>query len=485
MKKYLCMFLILPLSIFAQTSTYWLQFNRQFDGGIKSWTTLNNVEHILLPIAANRIIDFTVFIYSDPDQNGNIFVSRFDKKAFFSEDVPTHFGKGGYMEIRSNDANSSYLYLASMPYSGWKAAVAGRSKNAGHFDQGYHDLLSPPVTRGWVKVVYTGAPVSTPQPYAIKTKILPIGSWDIHDQNINVSGIKSLDWSSFGVNANRVTYFKALINGDQNGSSGATSRYTDLHRKSFDSDFSTSDGLGDNSGAYAMIDQQINPSQAYMRVQTFGNDYFGSGYYDWENPSVNRGWFRIDYLAGSCAQGAAGFQLKAIPSSTVNNCSAGSGGNLVLVGAGSDIWGNNDEFAYAYKTYTGTANHTFITKVESQGNSSGWAKTGIMVRMGTGANSRHVSMLVTPSNGVQWTIRTTDGGTTDHPHPLNAMKAPIYLRIVKTGTSYVGSYSTNGTNWTQLGSAVSMTTPGTYYSGLAGTSFTTGLNTSQFSSLTF
>ncbi|MDB5051069.1 MAG: hypothetical protein JWO30_4140 [Fibrobacteres bacterium] len=102
-----------------------------------------------------------------------------------------------------------------------------------------------------------------------------------------------------------------------------------------------------------------------------------------------------------------------------------------------------------------------------------------------GGEYGHVSMLVTPSNGVQWTVRAADGGTTDHPHALNVLKAPIYLRIVKTGTSYVGSYSANGTSWTQLWSAVSMSTPGTYYCGLAATSFTSGLNTLQFSSLTF
>ena len=111
-----------------------------------------------------------------------------------------------------------------------------------------------------------------------------------------------------------------------------------------------------------------------------------------------------------------------------------------------------------------------------------------MIRMGLGANSRHASMLVTPGNGVQWTMRTTDGGATTHPAmTANTVKAPIFLKVTKTATTFTGYYSNDGANWTQLGSPVpiAITSGSTYYVGLAATSNTSGLNTTAASNFNF
>jgi hypothetical protein len=156
-------------------------------------------------------------------------------------------------------------------------------------------------------------------------------------------------------------------------------------------------------------------------------------------------------------------------------------------GSGNDIWNNADEFTYVYKSFTDpNANKTFSAKIVSQQRTSGWAKAGIMIRMGTNADSRHISILATPDNGVQWTYRTTNGGATVHPAVTgNWIKAPVYVRIVKTGGRYAGSYSTNGTNWSPLGSAVDLSTSSPYYAGMAVSSNNPAMSSVSFNTVSF
>lgn len=135
-------------------------------------------------------------------------------------------------------------------------------------------------------------------------------------------------------------------------------------------------------------------------------------------------------------------------------------------GSGADIWGTADAFRFAYLPVSG--NCTITARVLSVQNTDGWAKAGVMIRASTNANSAHAFVPVTPGNGVAWQFRSTTGGNSSN-NNTPGFNAPYWVRLVRSGNTFTGYRSPDGTNWTQLGSAT-ITMASTVYVGLAVTS---------------
>jgi O-glycosyl hydrolase len=129
-------------------------------------------------------------------------------------------------------------------------------------------------------------------------------------------------------------------------------------------------------------------------------------------------------------------------------------GTWTVSGGGADIWGTSDQFHYAYQTISGDS--TVIARVDSLTNTNGWAKAGVMIRDGTAANAKHASVVITPSNGVAFQRRTSTGGTSTSTQ-VTGITAPRWVRLVRSGNNFTASYSSNGTSWTTIGSAVTIT----------------------------
>ena len=107
-----------------------------------------------------------------------------------------------------------------------------------------------------------------------------------------------------------------------------------------------------------------------------------------------------------------------------------------------------------------------------------------MIRSGTAANLMEAGVWVTPSSGIIFTYRKTTGATTST-SSSTGKTAPYWVKITRTGNSFAGYYSTNGTSWTQLGSTqtISMGTSATI--GLGVTSNVAGtLCTSKIDNVT-
>lgn len=131
-----------------------------------------------------------------------------------------------------------------------------------------------------------------------------------------------------------------------------------------------------------------------------------------------------------------------------------SSGTFTVSGAGSDIWDISDSFRYVYQDLVG--NGMITAKVNSQTNTDPWAKAGVMIRETTAANSKHAMMIVSPSNGTGFQSRISTGGTTTHIGTSGT--APIWLRLQRSGSTITGYQSSDGTNFSQVGSVtVSMT----------------------------
>jgi glucose/arabinose dehydrogenase/regulation of enolase protein 1 (concanavalin A-like superfamily) len=125
-------------------------------------------------------------------------------------------------------------------------------------------------------------------------------------------------------------------------------------------------------------------------------------------------------------------------------------GNWTVRGGGSDIWGTSDQFHYAYTTVNGDG--TIIARVTSLQNTDPWAKAGLMFRNSSAANSANASIVATWSQGVSFQWRSTAGGNSSFSAMSSVTNKPIWLRLVRAGSTFTGSYSTNGSTWVQVGS---------------------------------
>jgi alpha-galactosidase len=141
-------------------------------------------------------------------------------------------------------------------------------------------------------------------------------------------------------------------------------------------------------------------------------------------------------------------------------------------GAGADIWGTVDAFQYVYKQRTG--DYTITARVATLQNTNAWAKAAVMIRETLNNNSKYADMIVTPTSGTSFQWRATAGGSCSSTDNASGGAAPKYLKLTRTGNSFSAYQSNDGTTWTQLGSAQTITMASSVYVGLAVTSHVNG-----------
>jgi titin len=148
-----------------------------------------------------------------------------------------------------------------------------------------------------------------------------------------------------------------------------------------------------------------------------------------------------------------------------------AGDAVTVSGSGADIWNGADEFHFRFQPFTGDGE--IIARVASLGNTSSWAKAGVMFRETLQAGSRHAFMCVTPGNGtaLQRRLATSGESTTS---AGSAAAAPRWVRLVRNGSAFLGYESADGAAWALVGS-VSLNFGDTVYVGLAVTSHADGV----------
>ena len=152
---------------------------------------------------------------------------------------------------------------------------------------------------------------------------------------------------------------------------------------------------------------------------------------------------------------------------------SGGGSGLTIVGSGSDIWNNADQFRYAWFTETG--NVEIVARVNWSGTPPDqWAKAGVMIRDSDAPGSRHAMMVITRDNGValQWRNSTNGGSNNSNNSAISAR--PVWVRLTRVGDVLTGFYSTQAARptdaeWIQQGqTTIALDSP--YLIGLAVTS---------------
>jgi hypothetical protein len=157
-------------------------------------------------------------------------------------------------------------------------------------------------------------------------------------------------------------------------------------------------------------------------------------------------------------------------------------GTFSVRGSGTDIWGSADAMHFVYQPLTG--NGQIVARVASVQNTDGFAKAGVMIRDTLAAGAKNALAAMTPANGFTFQTRTSTGGSTTSSR-TTGLVAPHWVRLVRNGNSFTAFRSTDGTTWTQQGSAVSITMASTVFVGLAVTAHNnTLLNASGLTNVT-
>ncbi len=148
-------------------------------------------------------------------------------------------------------------------------------------------------------------------------------------------------------------------------------------------------------------------------------------------------------------------------------------------GGGADIFGTGDQFQYAMQDFA--ADGALVARVTSVENTNTSAKAGVMMRSSTGAGSRYAFVFATPS-GVYFQTRTATNASAVTVGSA-AFTAPVWLKLTRSGTTFIGWWSSDGAAWTALGTQT-LTMSATPKAGLAVTAHDDAkLNTSTFANV--
>ncbi len=163
--------------------------------------------------------------------------------------------------------------------------------------------------------------------------------------------------------------------------------------------------------------------------------------------------------------------------------SAGSfevdGDKATLRAGGRDIWGHEDAFHYAYQTLNGDG--AIVVRVDSLSDTDAWAKAGVMIRDSLGDDSQHAMMVVTPRRGAAFQYRSETGGASAHVGTSG--EVPLFVKLERIGDLFVGSLSTDGTQFVEVGRTQIVMNPSVFI-GLAATAHDDhAVTTARFSEL--
>jgi hypothetical protein len=220
----------------------------------------------------------------------------------------------------------------------------------------------------------------------------------------------------------------------------------------------TGAAVGDETTASYTEETIVHGGSQSMPI-VFDNNKQGSAYYsevehtltdqrDWTDQGVTELslWFRgYPASVGSFAEGPVG--------------------TYTITGSGADIWGNSDQFHFAYKMLTGAG--SIIARVESVQETNTWAKAGVMIRETLDPGSVHAMMVVTPAQGVSFQRRTETDSASDH-DTTGEITAPYWVKMERDLAGNFTAYSsTNGSSWQMQGMPENVQMSANVYIGLA------------------
>ncbi|RUR71240.1 hypothetical protein EJP67_29770 [Variovorax guangxiensis] len=142
-------------------------------------------------------------------------------------------------------------------------------------------------------------------------------------------------------------------------------------------------------------------------------------------------------------------------------------GIFTIQASGWDISQRADSFHAALAPVMGDA--VLTARVLSQQNVNGWAKAGVMFRQSLSASSAFAGVFVTPSNGIQFVTRASDGVTALVAGTLKGAEngAGSWVRLARSGDTFTAFTSIDGRQWTKVGIVSLKNSPSLLYAAIA------------------
>jgi hypothetical protein len=140
-----------------------------------------------------------------------------------------------------------------------------------------------------------------------------------------------------------------------------------------------------------------------------------------------------------------------------------SGPEFGISGGGAGLYSGDDDYSTIYDPGAVGGTATVSTEVTAEQNLTGFAKAGLLVRndiTASGQAPEGVILFESPSGGIQLEWDDNGGTYIDNVTPANGTipaDLPVWLRLVRNGSSYTGYYSLDGSDWLSVGTA---TVPG-------------------------
>jgi len=140
-----------------------------------------------------------------------------------------------------------------------------------------------------------------------------------------------------------------------------------------------------------------------------------------------------------------------------------SGQQFGISGGGAGLYSGDDDYSTIYEKGAVGSSATVTTEVAAQQDLNGYAKAGLMVRndiTAAGQAPEGVILFESPSGGIQLEWDDNGGPYIDNVTPANGTipdDLPVWLQLVRNGSSYTGYYSLDGSDWLTVGTA---TVPG-------------------------
>ena len=115
-----------------------------------------------------------------------------------------------------------------------------------------------------------------------------------------------------------------------------------------------------------------------------------------------------------------------------------SNGVFNVNGAGTDIYGTNDQFNYVYQSDPGDA--TITARVTSQTNTSSNAKAGVIFKQSTTSGTNYILIAIGPGSiKTQWDFNhSISQGTYTFPN--------AWVQLIRRGSTFTARISSDGVN---------------------------------------
>ncbi len=219
--------------------------------------------------------------------------------------------------------------------------------------------------------------------------------------------------------------------------------WDDCSTITFDDDVANPIGAAGDNG----INSECPSSQTVTGLSTNANTTAASATIDGAGLQGS-----YQYLAGLQRNGDP-FQTYST-GANANASFSQSEGTYTINTAGSDVWGATNQFGAIYVPSGAGSTSSTTVEVDSQVDSSAWAKAGLMMNdsiPGTGTSLGYAILAVYPGNGVTLQWDDDSSGDLNDSDGVSGVSAPIWLRMTRSGTSLTGYYSTNDSTWTSVG----------------------------------